>query len=118
MPTLYGIANCDTVRRARVWLAGHGIVADFHDFRKQGVPAERLDAWLASASWERLLNRQGSTWRRLDEATRAAVIDAAGARALMRAQPSVIKRPVVEWDDGTLSVGFDAEAWQRRTGPR
>ena len=112
--TVYGIAHCDTVKRARAWLAGQGAAAQFHDFKKAGVPADALDAWIAALGWERLLNRQGSTWRKLDDATRAAVVDAASARALMRAQASVIKRPVVAWTDGAFSVGFDPETFAAR----
>jgi Spx/MgsR family transcriptional regulator len=107
---LYGIPNCDTVKRARAWLAERGQAHEFHDFKKQGVPADRLDAWLQAVGWERLLNRQGTTWRRLDDATRAAVVDGASARALMLAQPGVIKRPVVDWG-GTFTVGFDPAQW-------
>ena len=112
--TVYGIAHCDTVKRARVWLTGQGAAAQFHDFKKAGVPADALDAWIAALGWERLLNRQGSTWRKLDDATRAAVVDAASARALMRAQASVIKRPVVAWPDGGFSVGFAPETFAAR----
>lgn len=108
---LYGIANCDTVKRARAWLAERGEAHQFHDFKKAGVPAAGLAAWVAALGWEPLLNRRGSTWRRLDAATQAAVLDSVSASALMRAQPSVIKRPVVEWSDGSVSVGFDAERW-------
>jgi arsenate reductase (glutaredoxin) len=112
--TLYGIANCDTVKRARAWLDDQGVAFDFHDFKRAGVPLPGLDRWLDAAGWERVLNRQGTTWRRLDEAQRDAVHDAAGARALMLAQPSVIKRPVVQWPDGRISVGFDAADWAQR----
>ena len=108
---LYGIPHCDTVKRARAWLAEQGIEHGFHDFKKAGVPPDRLDAWLAAAGWERLLNRNGTTWRQLDDAQRAGVADAAAARALMLLRPSVIKRPVVEWDDGRITVGFDAARW-------
>ena len=108
--TLYGIPNCDTVKKARAWLAEHGAEVRFHDFKKAGVPAERLQAWLASAGWERLLNRQGTTWRKLDPAVQARTGDAASARALMLEQSSVIKRPVVEWP-GSTTVGFDSAAW-------
>ncbi len=112
--TLYGIPNCDTVKRARAWLTDHGVEHHFHDFKKAGVPVARLDAWLAAAGWERVLNRQGTTWRKLDEAAKAAVADAASARALMLAQASVIKRPVVEWPDGRITVGFDVADWAGR----
>jgi arsenate reductase (glutaredoxin) len=108
---VYGIPNCDTVKRARAWLAEHGHAPVFHDFKKAGVPPARLDAWLAAAGWETLLNRKGTTWRGLPEDTKAAVTGPAAAKALMLSQPSVIKRPVVEWDDGRISVGFDAAAW-------
>jgi Spx/MgsR family transcriptional regulator len=108
--TLYGIPNCDTVKKARAWLASAGAPAAFHDFKKQGVPEARLDRWMAQVGWETLLNRKGTTWRKLDPATQAAVSDAASAKALMLAQPSVIKRPVVEWGPPTgpaVTVGFD-----------
>ncbi|MBI5256766.1 MAG: ArsC family reductase [Burkholderiales bacterium] len=112
--TLYGIPNCDTVKRARAWLTDHGVAHQFHDFKKLGVPPQRLEAWMAAAGWERVLNRHGTTWRKLDEGVRAAVVDAASARALMLAQASVIKRPVVEWSDGGITVGFDAAEFARR----
>ena len=108
---LYGIATCDTVRRARAWLGAHDVTHDFHDFKKLGVPVDQLDRWLAAVGRERLLNTRGTTWRKLSEAERAAVVDDASARALMLAQPSVIKRPVVRWNDGSVTVGFDANAW-------
>ncbi|EHR70900.1 transcriptional regulator, Spx/MgsR family [Burkholderiales bacterium JOSHI_001] len=111
---IYGIPNCDTVKKARAWLTEHGIEHRFHDFKRDGVPDAELARWLAALGWERLLNRAGTTWRRLDEATRSAVVDAPSARALMLAQPSVIKRPVVQWADGRLSVGFKAEDWAAR----
>jgi len=114
MITVYGIPNCDTVKKARTWLTGRGVAHQFHDFKKQGVPAAALDRWLAAAGWETLVNRKGTTWRGLDDATRASVHDAASARALLLAQPSAIKRPVVEWADGAVTVGFDPGAWSSR----
>lgn len=115
--TLYGIANCDTVKRARAWLAGQGVDHAFHDYKKAGVPQGELPRWIDALGWERLLNRAGTTWRKLPEAQRAGVVDGTSAAALMLAQPSVIKRPLVQWPDGSLSVGFDAEDWaQRLTG--
>lgn len=114
MITLYGIPNCDTVKRARTWLAEAGQAAVFHDFKKAGVPAELLPGWCAAVGWEKLLNRQGTSWRKLDAARQALVVDAASAQALMQEQPSVIKRPVVVWPDGAVTVGFSAEAWAQR----
>jgi arsenate reductase (glutaredoxin) len=115
-PTLYGIPNCDTVKRARAWLAERRVDAAFHDFKKQGVPEDRLDAWLDALGWEVLLNTRGTTWRKLDEATRAMVMDRNSARRLMLAQPSVIKRPVVDWVGGVTTAGFDADDWATRHG--
>ena len=116
MTTLYGIPNCDTVKKARAWLVEHGVAHEFHDFRKHGVPEADLDQWLAVLSWEALVNRKGTTWRKLDDATRAAVVDAASARAVLLAHPSLIKRPVVRWSaqPDALTVGFDAADWQAR----
>ncbi len=106
--TLYGIPNCDTVKKARAWLTGHNVAYTFHDFKKQGVPAAQLPQWLASAGWQTLVNRKGTTWRKLDETTRLGVVDEASATALMLATPSVVKRPVVVWADQRVTVGFDA----------
>lgn len=106
---VYGIPNCDTVKKARAWLTEQGVDHTFHDYKKQGVPAERLAAWVAAVGWEPLVNRQGTTWRKLDEATKASVVDAASAQALMLAQASVIKRPVIERDGAVVSVGFDTK---------
>jgi len=114
--TLYGITNCDTVKKARAWLGEHDVPYEFHDFKKQGVPTARLDAWVSQVGWDKLVNRKGTSWRKLDPATQDGVKDAASARALMLAQSSVIKRPVVEWGDET-TVGFDAAAWALRQRP-
>ncbi len=110
--TLYGIPNCDTVKKARTWLADAGASVTFHDFKKQGVPEARLDIWIARVGWEVLLNRKGTTWRKLDPALQASITDATSAKALMQAHPSAIKRPVVEWGDPVspgVTVGFDAQ---------
>ena len=109
---LYGIPNCDTVKKARAWLTAHGVAHAFHDFKKQGVPQPQISQWIAAQGLEKLLNRRGPTWRGLDEATQASVVDAASAVAVMVANSSVIKRPVVQWPGGQITVGFDAEAWQ------
>ena len=113
MITLYGIPNCDTVKKARVWLSAQGVVYEFHDFKKQGLAPETLARWSDALGWDKLLNRKGTTWRKLDAATQAAVVDAASAQSLMLAQTSLIKRPVVDWGQST-TVGFDAAAWSTR----
>ena len=110
--TVYGIPHCDTVKKARAWLADHGIAYAFHDYKKQGVPLARLDDWMRQLGWEALLNRKGTTWRKLDAERQASIQDAASARDLMVTQPSVIRRPVLEHPGGVL-VGFDADEWGR-----
>jgi Spx/MgsR family transcriptional regulator len=114
MTTLYGISNCDTVKKARAWLSDQGVDYAFHDFKKLGVPVPQLDNWLKQAGWEKLLNRQGTTWRKLDPAIQARVTDDKSARSLMLEHSSVIKRPVVEWPDGKVTIGFSAADWQTR----
>lgn len=113
MITVYGIPNCDTVKKARSWLESNGAAYEFHDFKKAGVPETRLPAW-QKAVGDALLNRKGTTWRKLDAETQAAADTAAGARAVMVANASVIKRPVVEWADGRITVGFEAGSWTER----
>jgi arsenate reductase (glutaredoxin) len=111
---LFGIPNCDTVKRARAFLGQHSIEHEFHDFKRQGLTPQHVDRWIDALGWERLLNRKGTTWRRLDEAARERVVDASSACDLMLASPSLIKRPVVEWPDGTVSAGFDLKQWSDR----
>jgi arsenate reductase len=108
---VYGIPNCDTVKRARAWLLDQGIMYSFHDYKKAGVPIDRIDVWLKTLGWETLVNRQGTTWRKLDEAVRQSTTDTKAARQLMLAQPSVIKRPLVEWAEGHITVGFQEREW-------
>ena len=114
-PTIYGIPNCDSVKKARVWFTDHGIEHVFHDFKKQGVPVEAVDAWLQAVGWEVLVNRKGTTWRKLDADTQASVVDAASARALILAQASVIKRPVVVKGSQVI-VGVNPDEWTRVFG--
>lgn len=111
MIVLYGIPNCDTVKKARAWLQAHGVAYRFHDFKKDGVPADRLEFWLTRLDGSTLVNRQGTTWRKLAPADQTAVRDAASAAALMQREPSVIKRPVVDWGTQT-TVGFDPAVWE------
>src|SRR5690554_7017589 len=107
--TLYGILSCDTVRKARKWLDEHGKTYDLHDYRKVGIDQARLEQWCNEHGWETLLNRAGTTFRRLDDASKAD-LDQAKAIALMIAQPSMIKRPVLDLGERTL-VGFKAELY-------
>ena len=107
--TLYGIPNCDTVKKARVWLDQHGVAFAFHDYKKVGIDRPRLESWVAEHGWETVLNRAGTTFRKLPEADRAD-LDADKAVALMLAQPSMIKRPVLDLGDRTL-VGFKPELY-------
>ncbi|TFY99959.1 ArsC family reductase [Ramlibacter rhizophilus] len=115
MIIVHGIPNCDTVKKARAWLSARQVEHRFHDFRKDGLDAGRLAQWIAALGWEALLNRRGTTWRKLDEASRAAVMDARSASDLMLREPSLIRRPVVDWGPG-LSVGFDEDDWAERLG--
>ena len=116
--TVYGIPNCDTVKKARAWLGARGVAYRFHDFKKDGVPPGELARWIDALGWERVLNRQGTTWRKLDATAQAAVVDAASAQELLLREPSAIKRPVVDWGAGKadLSIAFAPEDWQRRIG--
>ena len=114
MITVYGIPNCDTVKKARTWLTEHGKSHEFHDFKKHGVPPAELTRWADTVGWESLLNRKGTTWRNLADEEQLAVVDSASAQALMLAQTSVIKRPVLDWGGGDVTVGFDTEAWGKR----
>jgi arsenate reductase (glutaredoxin) len=112
--TLYGIPNCDTVKKARVWLDQRGMAHDFHDYKKAGIDAATLGRWADAVGWEVLLNRAGTTFRKLDD-TEKAGIDRAKAIDLMLSQPSLIKRPVVE-GAGELLVGFREAQWDAQFG--
>lgn len=107
---LFGIPNCDTVQKARKWLDQHRIPYQFHDFRKDGLSAKQLDHWCQLLGWETLINRRGTTWRKLPESERVA-IDARSAQVLMLAQPTLIKRPVLQMGE-IFEVGFDADRYQ------
>lgn len=110
--TIYGIKNCDTMKKARAWLDAHGVDFVFHDYKTQGIGEAKLAAWSKLVGWETLINRAGTTFKKLPEAEKAA-IDERRASALMLAQPSMIKRPVLEFPDGRLLVGFKAESYER-----
>ncbi|MDL2404767.1 ArsC family reductase [Rhizobium calliandrae] len=107
--TIYGIKNCDTMKKARTWLDSHGIAYDFHDYKTVGIDREHLERWTAQADWETVLNRAGTTFKALPEKDRADLTKGE-AIALMLAQPSMIKRPVLE-ADGKLLIGFKPEIY-------
>jgi arsenate reductase len=111
MPTLYGIKNCDTVKKARAWLDAHGIEHVFHDYRAAGVDARRLELWCDRLGWHTILNRGGTTFRKLPTADQTD-LESGKALRLMLAQPALIKRPVLEYGDQVI-VGFKPELYQR-----
>jgi len=106
----YGIPNCDSVRKARAWLDAKGLAYEFHDFKKEGVDQDRLRSWVEAVGWEVLLNRKGTTFRNLEPAQKEN-LDAEKAIRLMDAQPTTIKRPVIECD-GAVLVGVDVDRWE------
>jgi arsenate reductase len=109
--TIYGIKSCDTMKKARAWLDQRGVAYAFHDYKAAGIDRGRLDAWVAAVGWEALLNRAGTTFRKLPDADRQG-LDAAKAIALMLASPSMIKRPVLVSGE-TILVGFKPEQYER-----
>ena len=108
---MYGIKNCDTIKKARTWLEERGLAYDFHDYKASGIDRPRLQGWVDALGWEILLNRAGTTFRKLPDADRTD-LNAAKAIALMEAQPSMIKRPVLDID-GELLVGFKPDAYDK-----
>ena len=108
---LYGIPNCNTVKKARNWLDEHGVAYEFHDFKKSGISEDTLRQWLSQVEWEKLVNRAGMTWRGLSDAEKAAVTDNASAIKLMQEKTSVLKRPVLVKDDQILHLGFTEAAY-------
>jgi arsenate reductase len=108
--TIYGIKNCDTMKKARAWLDKRGVGYSFHDYKTAGIERERLERWSKKVGWESLLNRNGTTFRKLPDKDKSG-LDAKKAVALMLAQPSMIKRPVLELGGGQLVVGFTPELY-------
>jgi Spx/MgsR family transcriptional regulator len=112
--TIYGIKNCDTMKKARAWLEKHGVVYAFHDYKSNGIDRDRLDQWAGAVGWETLLNRAGTTFRKLPDKDKASVTEKK-AIALMLDQPSMIKRPVLEVK-GKVIVGFKPETYEQAVG--
>ncbi len=114
--TIYGIKNCDTMKKARAWLDTHRVAYDFHDYKAEGIDKKRLEAWVKNVGWETLLNRAGTTFRKLPENDKQG-LTAAKAIALMLDQPSMIKRPVLDLG-GKLVVGFKPEIYKVEVGDK
>jgi arsenate reductase len=114
--TVYGIPNCDTVKKARAWLADRSVSYDFHDYKKAGVDTEKLTAWVGRAGWEKVLNRSGTTFKKLPDTSKVN-LDADRAIAIMAENPSAIKRPIVEYG-GELLVGFKPDEWAAANFPK
>jgi arsenate reductase (glutaredoxin) len=112
--TIYGIKNCDTMKKARAWLDSHGVAYEFHDYKAAGAPKEKLKAWAGEVGWETLLNRAGTTFRKLPDAEKEG-LNERKALALMLEQPSMIKRPVLDVG-GKLLVGFKPEVYAKEVG--
>lgn len=112
--TMYGIPNCDTVKKARDWLASHGVEYTFHDYKKAGIEKPMLEGWVKQVGWEALLNRAGLTFKKLPDADKAGLTEKK-AIALMLAQPSMIKRPVLD-KRGRITVGFKPEIYEKTFG--
>ncbi|MFN8353486.1 MAG: arsenate reductase [Spirosomataceae bacterium] len=112
MYKLYGIPNCDTVKKAIKWLEGHQIPVEFHDYKKKGVSSEKINEWLTQTTLEVLVNRKGTTWKNIPDAQKTT--EAKGLIALMVQSPSVIKRPIVEGSHGIVSVGFSEAEYQEK----
>ncbi|TDB67956.1 ArsC family reductase [Arundinibacter roseus] len=114
MITVYGIPACNTVKKARTWLDAHGIAYVFHDYKKSGIERSKLNHWMTQVSWEKLVNRAGTTWRKLSDEQKAAVIDANSAAELLQVQLSAIKRPLLEDATGTiLALGFSESEYEK-----
>lgn len=111
---VYGIKNCDTVKKALTWLTAHKIAFDFHDYKTQSITEHKLQAWCAQVGWEVLLNKKGTTWRKLDEQTQATVTNEKAAIAVMMANTSIIKRPVIEKNDKVIAVGFEEKLYREK----
>jgi len=110
---VYGIPNCNTVKKARTWLADNGITYEFHDFKKQGISAGKLNEWCGVFGWEKVLNKKGTTWKKITPEQQLQVTDQASAVALLAENTSAIKRPVIEKDGKAILISFDEELYNK-----
>ncbi|OLY93201.1 transcriptional regulator, Spx/MgsR family [Cnuella takakiae] len=113
MIKVYGILNCNTVKKATTWLQQHNIAFTFHDYKKQGITEKQLQQWAAELGFEKLVNTKGTTWRGLSDVEKATAATEAGALKLMQEKTSVIKRPLIEKDGKTLCLGYDEAAYRQ-----
>lgn len=111
--TIYGIPNCDTVQKALKWFKANEVEFEFHDFKKEGISAKKLKEWDKKAGYEKFLNKKGTTWREVDEETKASITSSEPALKLLQEKTSIIKRPVIE-DGGFLFFGFDEETYKKQ----
>ncbi len=111
MYTVYGIPNCNTVKKALDWLNEHKVPYEFHDYKKKGISADKLQSWASQKGWEPLVNKKGSTWRQVDPAVQAAIVNEKAAISLMQEKTSVIKRPLIEKNNKVVALGFDEAAY-------
>lgn len=108
---VYGIKNCNTVKKGLSWLRENGLEYDFHDYKKAGISSEKLESWADQVGWESLLNRKGMTWRKMNDEEKEIASTREGAIKIMQEKTSVIKRPLVELDGKVLTLGFDEEEY-------
>lgn len=111
---VYGIKNCDTVKKSLDWLKKNNVEFEFHDYKKEGITSEKLSSWIKQVGWESLVNKRGTTWRQLDEAIQQKVVSEKAAIALMLEKTSVIKRPLIEIKDKVILLGFDEAEYKKK----
>jgi Spx/MgsR family transcriptional regulator len=111
--TVYGIKNCDTVKKAVTWLKENDVAFDFHDYKSKGIDEKKLKEWSAQVGWESLVNKKGTTWRQLDDDVKEKVVNESSAIALMKEKTSVIKRPLLEKNGKVVALGFDEATYSK-----
>jgi len=110
---VYGIKNCDTVKKVLQWLKENNITYEFHDYKSKGITTHKLKSWVSQVGWEELVNKRGTTWRLLDDALKLKIVNENTAISLMEDKTSVIKRPIIELDGKILAIGFDVEELEK-----